>query len=153
MKPTATPYLVLENVLPLKSLMVASFLRDLTSHQKIILTGTKGSDRLYYLDTPMTECAHAATTTTRKFTKLELLHLRFGHLNYSAVKSLVRRKLVRGVHISKLELNAEPPTCESCKLGKSHHASFPPSLRGRATKPLNLVHTDLGLPVWEEIGI
>jgi len=121
-------------------------LHDLKSHQKVVLTGTKGSDCLYHLDTPVTEYAHAAIPTARSYSKLELLHLRFGHLNYSAVKSLVRRKLIYGVNISKQELNSEPPTCESCKLGKSHRASFPPSLRGRAEKPLNLVHTDLWGP-------
>ena len=121
-------------------------LRKLAAKQKLVLIGTKGPDRLYHLDMPGMADISYSTSTTDAFTKLEMLHHRLGHLNYSAVKSLVRRNLIRGIMIPKTELNADPPSCEACRLGKSHRASFPPSERERAAYILDRVYSDLWGP-------
>ncbi|EIW63919.1 uncharacterized protein TRAVEDRAFT_91644, partial [Trametes versicolor FP-101664 SS1] len=66
-----------------------------------------------------------------------------GHLNYQSIRKLVRKGLVRGVKLSKAELNAEPPPCSSCMQGKMTRASFPRSQSGRPERELFLASTDL----------
>lgn len=121
---------------------------NILSHGKVILTGTKGKDRLYYLDKPTdrksTDRSYTATKPPRS--KLEDLHFRLGHLNYRAVKAIVQKGMVTGVKLWKRDLKIEPPVCASCVKGKMTRASFPPSESGRASQILGRVHSDLWGP-------
>jgi len=101
--------------------------------EKVILTGSKCSDKLYHLDTPSRSGELAFATVNSYPTALELLHYRFGHLNYQSVKSIVRKGLVSGINISREELNVTPPTCLSCMHGKMTRASFPTSQSPKAS--------------------
>ncbi|KAL1941168.1 hypothetical protein VTO73DRAFT_7380 [Trametes versicolor] len=102
--------------------------------------GAKGADRLYHLDTPSESAFHVSTNP---YGRLQDLHGRLGHLNYQSIRKLVRKGLVRGVKLSKAELNAEPPPCSSCMQGKMTRASFPRSQSGRPERELFLASTDL----------
>ncbi|KAJ7085468.1 hypothetical protein B0H15DRAFT_764862, partial [Mycena belliarum] len=69
-----------------------------------------------------------------------------GHLNYAAIRSLVRGGLVDGIKISTEDLNAEPPVCDACMRGKLTRASFPLSKTPKANRVLGRVHADLWGP-------
>ncbi|GMP43110.1 hypothetical protein CsSME_00012606 [Camellia sinensis var. sinensis] len=67
-----------------------------------------------------------------------LWHLRFGHLNFGSLKLLSSKNMVKGLpHIAHTN-----EVCESCILGKHHRTSFAKEVKWRATRPLELVHTD-----------
>ena len=72
-----------------------------------------------------------------------LWHLRFGHLNFGGLQLLTKMKMVRGLP------SIEHPNqlCEGCLLGKQSRKSFPKEASRRATKPLQLVHTDVCGPI------
>ena len=116
-------------------------MRELSTREKVIFTGTKKSDRLYHLDTPAhKESAHSTTEPT---SELEKLHQRLGHLNYNSVKALVRHGMATGIKLSKKDLKSKPPFCGPCCKGKMTRASFPISTSGRHPEILGLVHSDL----------
>ena len=68
-----------------------------------------------------------------------LWHLRFGHLNFGGLQLLVKTTMVRGLP------SIEHPNqlCEGCLLGKQSRKCLPKEASTRATKPLQLVHTDV----------
>ena len=114
--------------------------------KKVILTGTKGPDRLYHLDTPRRSTESSYSITRSPMSKLEQLHYSLGHLNYHAIKGMVRKGLIKGITLSKRELSITPPMCPACAKGKATRASFPASKSGHADKVLGLVHSDLWGP-------
>jgi hypothetical protein len=122
-----------------------TLLQNIISNEDIAFTGTKRGDRLYHLDTlPRSESSFSIVTS--HLSPLELLHYRLGHLNYPAIRALVRGNLLDGIQISTADLNAEPPVCEACMRGKLHRASFPLSKTPKATRLLGRVHSDLWGP-------
>ena len=78
--------------------------------------------------------------------KLEQLHYLLGHLNYQAIKAMVRKGIIKGVKLSKKELSITPPMCASCAKGKATRASFSASKSRHAEHVLGLVHSDLWGP-------
>lgn len=76
----------------------------------------------------------------------ELWHRRFGHLNMKGLRMLAYRKMVDGLPIIK----ASKKLCTSCVIGKQHRDSFPKKSLWRATKPLQLVHSDICGPITPE---
>jgi hypothetical protein len=120
-------------------------LQNMLSQQKVFLTGTMGSDRLYHLDTPHYK-EHSYSTTLSPKSKLEQLHCSLGHLNYHAIKAMVHKGTITGVKLSKKELSTTPPMCASCAKGKATRVSFPASKSGHAKHILDLVHSDLWGP-------
>lgn len=80
-------------------------------------------------------------------TVLDLWHRRLNHLNKKQSKQLVKILM---------NLNVEDTSCQvcsSCQFGKAHKQSIPKMTKRRATKPLELIHSDVGgaLPV-QSIG-
>jgi hypothetical protein len=73
-----------------------------------------------------------------------LWHRRLAHHNYADVKRMIKDGLVTGVKLQ--STSAPDPICEPCLAGKMHANPFPSSLN-RATKPLELIHSDLHGPV------
>src|SRR5882762_7004511 len=121
-------------------------LHDALTKGKVILTGTKGTDRLYHLDKPRRSKESSYSVTRSPMSKLEQLHYSLGHLNYYAIKAMVKKGLIKGVTLSKKELSITPPMCAACAKGKATRASFPASKSGHADKVLGLVHSDLWGP-------
>src|ERR1700709_1628163 len=86
---------------------------------------------------PLAEYASAATTVPLD---IDLWHRRLAHHHLAGVRTLLDKKLVTGM---KLDSTAAPdPICEPCLAGKMHSNPFPSS-QWRASRPLELVHTDL----------
>ncbi|RDX48495.1 hypothetical protein OH76DRAFT_1312182, partial [Lentinus brumalis] len=65
------------------------------------------------------------------------------HLSYPVLRTMVQKGRLRGVKLTKAELNAQPPPCPSCIKGKMTRASFPSSTDGRPESILDYVSTDL----------
>src|SRR6201996_2342285 len=126
-------------------------IRQLISSEKVILTASLGSDRLYHLDTS-TSTENSFSTSTRPLSKLEELHQRLGHLSYGQIRKLIRKGLISGVKITQAQLNDTPPVCASCAGGKMTRASFPRSVEENAENILDLVHSDLWTPPVQSLG-
>lgn len=76
-------------------------------------------------------------------TESHLWHRRFGHLNYQGLRTLAYRKMVDGVPL----LKVPEKLCEACFVGKQHRESIPKQSSWRASKQLQLVHSDLCGPI------
>ncbi|KAL4379471.1 hypothetical protein GQ457_02G032120 [Hibiscus cannabinus] len=70
-------------------------------------------------------------------------HMRFGHLNFGALKMLREKKMVNGIPT----ISHPNQLCEACLLGKHARSSFPKEATSRATEPLQLVHTNVCGPI------
>ncbi|KAE9384868.1 hypothetical protein BT96DRAFT_752750, partial [Gymnopus androsaceus JB14] len=76
---------------------------------------------------------------------LVLWHCRLGHIDYQTIKTMHRKKLVKGMTIA---VSSKPePICEPCLAGKQHWHNIPcgPSLQ--KTRVIALIHTDLKGPM------
>ena len=74
-----------------------------------------------------------------------LWHRRFCHLNEGDVRKLISGSIVTGVTVKSKQ---EPdPICEPCLAGKQHRISVPKVAQHRASKPLELVHSDVHGPL------
>ena len=92
---------------------------------------------------PAEELASFSSTTTVPL-DWDLWHHCLCHHHLAGVKKLSSGNLVTGF---KLDSQAEPdPVCEACKAGKMHADPFPSSL-SRASRPLQLVHSDVHGPL------
>jgi hypothetical protein len=72
-----------------------------------------------------------------------LWHLRLGHLNFTSLKMLVSKKMVKGMP----HIDHPDEVYESCVLSKHHRSSFAKEVNWKANKPLELVHTDVCGPI------
>lgn len=72
-----------------------------------------------------------------------LWHCRFGHLSFDTLSHMCQQHMVRGMS----NIKKEDQLCEACVFGKHHRNSFPTGGSWRASKPLELVHTDLCGPM------
>jgi hypothetical protein len=72
-----------------------------------------------------------------------LWHLRLGHLNFTSLKMLASKKMVKGMP----HIDHPDEFCESCVLSKHHKSSFAKEVNWKANKPLELVHTDVCGPI------
>ena len=89
----------------------------------------------------ISESAHLTNTLPLDLT---LWHRRFAHHNYADVKKMINKRLVVG-----LDLNSAvkpDPVCEPCLAGKMRSNPFPTS-SSRASKPLELIHSDIHGPL------
>ena len=75
-----------------------------------------------------------------------LWHRRFCHLNKGDVHKLLSGALVSGITV-KLKSDSMDPICESCLAGKQHRVAVPKLAQNRASKLLQLVHSDVHGPL------
>lgn len=100
---------------------------------KVILTAHR-QDRLYKIK----EITHKAC-----FSKYEkLMHRRLGHFHKDAIK-----KLVKEDKPGKEEASDEGNICSTCILGKMKKSPFPKGEAERASRPLELIHSDVAGPI------
>lgn len=73
--------------------------------------------------------------------KILIFHKRFSYLNHQALLHLLKN--VKFVNFSSsLVHQALKIVCEACQMGKSHRLHFP-TVEAKATKILELIHTNL----------
>jgi hypothetical protein len=70
-------------------------------------------------------------------------HKRLGHLNTDSMQKMQQKKLVIGLPT----LTNMDAVCEACVMGKHKREKFPKEGSWRASKPLELIHTDLCGPM------
>jgi transposase InsO family protein len=76
---------------------------------------------------------------------LELWHRRLGHLNVKGVCAL--QHMVSGMDLGKPSSSMLALTCEGCIEGKQHRSTFPSEGGRRASKVLEIVHSDVCGPM------
>ena len=86
---------------------------------------------------PLAEYASAATTLPLD---LDLWHRRLAHHHLAGIRTLMDKQLVTGMTLD--SKSAPDPICEPCLAGKMHSNPFPSS-QWRASRPLELVHSDV----------
>ena len=109
-----------------------------------LFTASINSSNAAFLDgetEPVSELANLASTLPLD---LNLWHRRLAHHNYADVKKMIKEEMVTGLV---LKSKQQPdPICEPCLAGKMHSNPFPSS-PSKATKPLELIHSDLHGPL------
>lgn len=80
---------------------------------------------------------------TAQWTCLQEWHERFGHLNESDLKDIIKKKKVTGVNFN---TNVKLQMCETCVKGKQAQRPFPRS-NTRSSELLELIHTDVCGPM------
>ena len=68
-----------------------------------------------------------------------LWHRRLGHLSFSKIRKACKYQAVRGLPAIRIPDNT---ICKSCQFGKQTRTNFPEK-EGSASRPLELVHTDV----------
>lgn len=84
------------------------------------------------------ECLHTSSQNLS-----QLWHRRFGHLSYKGLRTLQRKKMVRGL----LEFTTTDELCEDCIVGKHHRDPIPRKSSWRAGQILGLIHADICGPI------
>jgi len=69
--------------------------------------------------------------------------LRLGHLNFTSLKMLASKKMVKGIP----HIDHPDEVFENCVLSKHHRSSFAKEVNLKANKPLELVHTNVCDPI------
>jgi hypothetical protein len=72
-----------------------------------------------------------------------LWHCRYGHLSFKGLSTLVKKDMVKGLP----KLCESKDNCADCMIGKQHRESIPSQANWRATKKLELVHSDICGPI------
>ena len=106
---------------------------------KNITIGNIVDGKLYRANTP--EFANVTTSST---TDLGVWHCHFGHLSHDYVNRLAKKRLADGIIYSDVSFDREG---EACALGKMQKLPSPKQSMNRASKPLELTHTDLCGPM------
>ena len=75
---------------------------------------------------------------------VDVWHQRFGHLNHKYIEKLMKNNLVNGMDSCQTH---ETSNCEACILGKMTRRSFPKKSDSRATRPLEIIHSDVCGPM------
>jgi hypothetical protein len=78
----------------------------------------------------------------------EVWHQRLGHLNNNYVHQLAKKEMVTGMNYP-TDNNLEKE-CEGCTVGKMHRNPFPKQSQHRATKPYDVIHSDVCGPMQVE---
>ncbi|MCO5546822.1 hypothetical protein L7F22_000258 [Adiantum nelumboides] len=118
--------------------------RDRENGYSLITTGML-ENGLFVLDRYEKQIqACIAETKTQAMQDAELWHARFGHVGYGSLMTLQRHNMVHD--LSLLEM---PPrhVCECCVLRKMHRFAFSQDGSVRATRKLQLVHSDVCGPM------
>ena len=77
----------------------------------------------------------------------EVWHRRLGHLNYTYINQLMKKEMVDGMSY---DSGTQTKNCETCVLGKMQKKPFPKQSQHRATKPYEIVHSDVCGPMQVE---
>jgi len=108
-------------------------IKDKTQGNKVIARGEE-KNGLYRI-TDFAGIAHEDDS--------HLWHQRMGHLNYTSLANLKKEGMVTGLPA----IQESTAVCEGCMLVKQHRSSFSTHKPNRASKPLELVHSDVCGPM------
>lgn len=132
---------------------------DIRKHGTILATAPcRNASDIYYLqgeciiptvNAPSVALPHTAMLAHTPKQSPQLWHQRFGHLGYDNLARLQSHGMVTGINTSADEFTAAGSSslCEGCVFGKQHRLPFQPSSSEPASRPLQLLHTDLCGPL------
>jgi len=110
----------------------------------LIMKTEMSGNRMFYVTASLTPtkslCLQTETVSAKE---AYLWHCRFGHLNYKALSTLANSEMVVGLPT----LTQPQNTCHTCLTGKQSRRSFPSQSSWRASKRLQLVHSDICGPI------
>ena len=109
----------------------------LSKNGDIIVSGNKTGDLYQVIEIPL-ELSCISDSVSVDSTNI--WHRRFCHLNNDGMHKLIRENLVDGINDCKF---TKLDFCEPCVNGKNHRLPFPKKSLTRATKPLELIHSDV----------
>ena len=115
--------------------------RDTTQR---LATAAQKVGNLYQVPNVANDCVCTVTEdqpkTEQSSSKEEIWHRRYCHLGVQNLQKLARDGLVEQFDYC---ATIVIPFCEPCLKGKHHRSPFPLSSQKRASKPLELIHTDV----------
>lgn len=89
----------------------------------------------------------AAAASSAPPSELLRLHLRFGHANAEALRTLVQHGMVHGLRLSPRDLQQPLPYCEGCSAAKDRRLPFARTNPHRSTVPGAIWNLDLVGPI------
>lgn len=109
-------------------------------------------DGVGYLDGDTVPCPEYANFSSMPRPDIHLLHRRLAHIGEGRLRRLIREKMAEGIEF--MGGMALDPICEPCIAAKQQRGAFPKATTHRASKPLELVVSDLKgpLPVRDREG-
>src|SRR3984957_14053646 len=117
---------------------------------KVLACARRGEGNLYRLPIrPSVSTAYVGESSDVS-PDVKLWHDRLGHLNLDGMRLLNSGRLVKDFPPQKVPGRSEVNVvtqCEACIKGKSHRAPMPQAATHRATKVLELVHSDVCGPI------
>ena len=114
-----------------------------TRNNTLLFTAQINENNAAFLDGTTDANSESASYISTLPVDISLWHRRLAHHDYNSVKQMISKQLVTGIDIKSNQ--APDPICEPCLSGKMNANPFPPS-KTRASKPLELIHTDLHGP-------
>ena len=122
-----------------------------TRHNKHVVRAVS-QDNIFSVQAwpPHTAVAHSVTSGSSGPLDWKTVHARLGHLNPTAMKALLDKQMVLGVTTPTGGSVADIDHCTGCLTGKSHRQPFPAEASHRATRPLEIVHSDVCGPIQAE---
>nr|GEX61724.1 copia-type polyprotein [Tanacetum cinerariifolium] len=118
------------------------------SRRGVIMQAEMSGNRMFYFKAVMASSS-SNCYQTRVEDEAQLWHSRFGHLHYKALRTLAESGMVEGMPIIK----DSQELCSHCLVGKQQRDPIPTKNSWRATKKLQLIHSDICGPIsweWEE---
>ncbi|CAJ2671832.1 unnamed protein product [Trifolium pratense] len=106
----------------------------------LIMSTQMSGNRMYVINA--TVLVPMCMKTTNEMDSL-LWHKRYGHLSYKGLNTLVKKEMVKGLP----NLKEDNEVCSDCMTGKQHREIIPKKVNWRATKKLELVHSDICGPI------
>ncbi|CAJ2648156.1 unnamed protein product [Trifolium pratense] len=105
----------------------------------LILTIEMTANRMYIVKATviLPKCFQATTSETN------LWHNRYAHLSIKGLKTLRSKQMVKGLP----DLKDIEDKCNDCLVGKQHKDNIPKQAKWRASKKLELVHSDICGPI------
>jgi hypothetical protein len=106
----------------------------------LIMSTQMSSNRMYIIYAPV---IIPMCLKTSSITETKLWHDRYGHLSFKGLNTLVKKEMVRDLPV----LKEETDVCSDCMMGKQHRESIPKKAKWRASKKLELIHSDVCGPI------
>ena len=119
-----------------------------TSRNKLVLQATAHNDIYSVHASPQSsESAYSVTTGTSGPLSWTTAHARMGHLNPRAMQTMHDKSMAIGLTAPSDGSPVDIDQRAGCLAGKSHRRPFPSEATHRATRPLQLIHSDVCGPV------
>lgn len=110
----------------------------------LIMQTDMSGNRMFYLLASMPH-KHSMCLQSEDVSEKEahMWHCRFGHLNHKGLRTLSYKRMVVGLP----SLKSTKEICTTCLIGKQHREFIPRKSLWRATKRLQLIHSDICGPI------